>query len=197
MIAQLTGTLVSKKKNKIIVDIGGIGYELTVSLSTYSELPAENSKVKILTFQHIREDYVELFGFSTQLEKEFFKLLISVSGIGPKTAMEILSNTSLSGFKRAIVSGDLKTISNIKGIGKKTAEKLIFELKDKIREFNIPDQGIAISSSFSDEAIEALRAIGFTYFQSKEAVETALTRVSKDASTQQIIKEALKDLEKK
>ncbi|OGS47263.1 MAG: Holliday junction DNA helicase RuvA [Elusimicrobia bacterium RIFOXYD2_FULL_34_15] len=197
MIAQLTGTLVSKKKNKIIVDTSGIGYELTVSLSTFAELPSENSKIKILTYQHMREDYVELFGFSTQLEKEFFRLLISVSGIGPKTAMEILSNTSLSGFKRAIVTGDLKTISSIHGIGKKTAEKLIFELKDKIKEFNIPDHGITASSSFADEAVEALRAIGFTYIQSKEAVDTALTRVNKDASTQQIIKEALKDLEKK
>ena len=115
-----------------------------------------------------------------------------VEPFGPKPSVWFEDELALPAAKL-----DLKTISNIKGIGKKTAEKLIFELKDKIREFNIPDQGIAISSSFSDEAIEALRAIGFTYFQSKEAVETALTRVSKDASTQQIIKEALKDLEKK
>ncbi|HAX61007.1 MAG TPA: Holliday junction branch migration protein RuvA, partial [Elusimicrobia bacterium] len=84
MIAQITGTLVSKKKNKIIVDVGGIGYLLTVSLSTFSELPSENSKVKIFTYQHIRENSVEIFGFSSEFEKELFLLLINVSGIGPK-----------------------------------------------------------------------------------------------------------------
>jgi holliday junction DNA helicase RuvA len=196
MIAQLTGTLVSKKKNKIIIDVGGVGYEMTISLSTFSELLPENSKVKILTYQHVREDSIDLFGFSSQFEKELFLLLISVSGIGPKTAMEILSNTSLSGFRKAIITADIKTISQIKGIGKKTAEKLIFELKDKMKEFHVPDREIPVSERAFDEAIEALRTLGFTYVQAKEAVETAMVRLTKDASTQQIIKEALKDLEK-
>lgn len=196
MIAQLTGTLISKKKNKIVVDVNGVGYILTVSLSTFSELPAENAKVKIYTYQHIRENSVELFGFSSEFEKELFLLLIDVSGIGPKTAIEILSNTSLSGFKKSIISQDIKTISGIRGIGKKTAEKLIFELKDKIREFHIPDGKITASQSAIDDAIEALKSLGFTYIQSKESAETALDRLKTNASASEIIKAALKDLQR-
>jgi len=196
MIAQLTGTLVSKKKNKIVVDVNGVGYILTVSLSTFSELPAENAKVKIYTYQHIRENSVELFGFSSEFEKELFLLLIDVSGIGPKTAIEILSNTSLSGFKKSIISQDIKTISGIRGIGKKTAEKLIFELKDKIREFHIPDGKITASQSAIDDAIGALKSLGFTYIQSKESAETALDRLKTNASASEIIKAALKDLQR-
>ncbi|MEW6555880.1 MAG: Holliday junction branch migration protein RuvA [Elusimicrobiota bacterium] len=196
MIAQLTGTLVSKKKNKIIVDVSGVGYELTISLSTFSELPQETSKVKIFTYQYVRENAMELFGFSSEFEKELFLLLISVSGIGPKTAMDVLSDTSLSGFKNAIISADLKTISSIRGIGKKTAEKLIFELKDKIREFHIPTAKISTSQTVIDDAIEALKSLGFTYIQSKEAVEDAAGRLKKDASISEIVKESLKDLQK-
>lgn len=196
MIAQLTGTLVSKKKNKIVVDVGGVGYLLTVSLSTFSELPAENSKVKIFTYQHVRENSAELFGFTSLFEKELFLLLLGVSGIGPKTATDILSNTSLAGFKNAIISQDIKTISGIRGIGKKTAEKLIFELKDKIREFHIPDGKIPSSQSAMDDAIEALKSLGFTYIQSKESAETAAVCLKKNASASEIIKAALKDLQK-
>ncbi len=194
MIAQLTGTLVSKKKNKIIVDVGGIGYLLTVSLSTFSELPSENSKVKIFTYQHIRENSVEIFGFSSEFEKELFLLLINVSGIGPKTATDILSDTSLAGFKNAIISQDIKTISGIRGIGKKTAEKLVFELKDKIREFHIPDGKIPASQSAMDDAIEALKSLGFTYIQAKESSEEAARQLGKNVSTQEIVKQALKEL---
>ena len=194
MIAQLTGTLVSKNKNKIVVDVGGVGYILTVSLSTFSELPSEYSKIKIFTYQHIRENSVELFGFSSEFEKELFVLLIGVSGIGPKTATDILSDTSLAGFKNAIISQDIKTISGIRGIGKKTAEKLIFELKDKIREFHIPDGKITASQSAIDDAIEALKSLGFTYIQAKESTEQAATRLGKNVSTQEIVKQVLKDL---
>lgn len=196
MIAQLTGTLVSKKKNKIVIDAGGVGYELTVSLTTFSELPQENSKTKVMVYQHVRENAIDLFGFSTQFEKEFFLLLIDVSGIGPKTAIDILSNTSLAGFKRAVVSGDIKTISSIRGIGKKTAEKLVFELKDKIKEFHVAEKEMPISGSAFDEAVEALKAMGFTYIQSREAVESVMCRLEKSSPTQDIIKEALRNLEK-
>ncbi|MBN1384318.1 MAG: Holliday junction branch migration protein RuvA [Elusimicrobia bacterium] len=196
MIVQLTGTLISKKKNKIIIDTGGVGYELTISLSTLSELPQENSKVKVLVYQHVRENSIDLFGFSSQFEKELFLLLIDVSGIGPKTAIDILSNTSISGFKKAVVSGDIKTIASIHGIGKKTAEKLIFELKDKIKEFHVVEKEMPVSGSAFDEAVEALKALGFTYIQAKESVEIVMGRLKKTSSTQDIIKEALKNLEK-
>jgi len=194
MIAQLTGTLVSKKKNKIIVDVSGIGYEVNVSLSAFTELAAENSKIKILTYQHFRENGAELFGFVSEFEKELFLLLIGVPGIGPKTAMEILSNTSLAGFKRAIIAKDVKTISSIKGIGKKTAEKLIFQLKDKIREFYIPDSGMPVSGVSFDEAIEALRTLGFTYIQAKESVDNVVGTMHANSSTQDVVREALKKL---
>jgi len=194
MIAQLTGTLIVKKKNKIIVDVSGVGYEVNISLSAFSELAVENSKIKILTYQHFRENGAELFGFISEYEKELFLLLLGVSGVGPKTAMEILSNTSLSGFKRAIVSKDVKTISSIKGIGKKTAEKLIFELKDKIKEFYIPDAGMPVPGISFDEAIEALRSLGFTFIQAKEAVDNVVGAMGSNSSTQDIVREALKKL---
>ena len=192
MISQLTGTIVLKKKNKVVIDVCGVGYEVTVSLSTFAELPLEASKTKIFVYQHVRENAIELFGFSTQFEKELFLLLIDVSGIGPKTAIDILSNTSLSGFKKAILSSDIKTISNIRGIGKKTAEKLVFELKDKIREFQIPDGQIAVEETVLDDAIEALKSLGFTYIQAKEAVEESARCLGKAVSTQEIVKRSLK-----
>jgi len=194
MIAQLTGTLVSKNKNRIIVDVSGIGYEVHISLSAFTELAAENSKIKILIYQHFRDNGVELFGFVSEFEKELFLLLIGISGVGPKTAMEILSNTSITGFKRAIISKDVKTISSIKGIGKKTAEKLIFELKDKIKEFYVPESGMPVPGASFDEAIEALRSLGFTYVQAKESVDNVVGAMRSSSSTQDIIREALKKL---
>ena len=194
MIAQLTGTLALKKKNKIIVDVSGVGYEVNISLSAFTELPAENSRIKILTYQHFREDGSELFGFVSEFEKELFLMLIGVSGVGPKTAMEILGSTSPAGFKRAIVSKDARVISSIKGIGKKTAEKLLFELKDKINEFYIPDSGLPARGAAFDEAIEALRSLGFTYIQAKEAVDGVAGSERGSASTQDIVRDALKKL---
>ncbi|MFH1541391.1 MAG: Holliday junction branch migration protein RuvA [Elusimicrobiota bacterium] len=194
MIAQLTGTLVSKNNNKIVLDVNGVGYLLTVSLTVFSELPSENSKIKIYTYQHVRENSIELFGFTSIFEKELFLLLINVSGIGPKTAIDILSNTSLSGFKKAVISQDIKTISSIRGIGKKTAEKLIFELKDKIREFHISDAKIQVLESTIDDAIGALKSLGFTYIQAKESVEEIAMRLGKNASTQEIVRQSLKEL---
>lgn len=192
MIAQLVGKLVSKNKNSLILDVRGVGYELRISLATFAELPAVDSELKILTYQHFKDPGVELFGFASESEKQLFLLLIDVSGIGSRTALEVLSNMSLAGFKRAVMEKDIRMISSIPGIGKKTAEKLIFELKDKIKEFQAPDERVYVSSSLIDEAVDAMKSLGFTYMQAKDAVEKALTLTSDKATAQDILREALK-----
>jgi Holliday junction DNA helicase RuvA len=196
MIAHLSGTLTSKKNGRIVVDVAGVGYELRVSLVTLAELPQENSKIKILTYQHFRETGTELFGFWSEFEKELFLLLIDVPGIGTRTAMEILSNVTLAGFKKAVIAQDIRTISSIKGIGKKTAEKLVFELKDKMREFYIPESGAAADRPSFEEAVAALRALGFTYIQAKEAVENVVSCSAKDIAVPEMVRGALKILGK-
>ena len=134
MIAFLHGKLAEATPTHVIVDVNGVGYAAFIPLSSYDKLPPKGGDVKLLTHHHVipREGTHQLFGFATAEEREMFLLLISVSGIGPKLALNILSSTSISTLRGAIVSGDSKTLSALRGIGKKTAERLVVELKDKL-----------------------------------------------------------------
>jgi len=198
MIVHISGILISKKNKKIVVDASGIGYQITVSASAFADLGHENSQVKILTYQNFREDGVELFGFVSEFERELFMLLIGVSGIGPKTAIEILSHTSAHAFKTAIENQDLRTISSIKGIGKKTAEKLIFELKEKIKEFVPPGTPQPANYVDTEVAFDTLRGLGFSYNQAKEAISRASARFDgkQKVESTDLIRAALKELGK-
>ncbi len=133
MITFLEGTLVEALPTHVIVAVHGVGYHVLIPLSSYDKLPAPGAQIKILTHLSIREDAHVLYGFMTAAERDLFRLLTThVSGIGPKTALDVLSGTSVMSFKAAVVEGDAKSLAQVKGIGKKTAERIIVELKDKV-----------------------------------------------------------------
>ncbi|MFB3829326.1 MAG: Holliday junction branch migration protein RuvA [Bryobacteraceae bacterium] len=132
MIALLRGTLVEKRPGQVIVDAGGVGYDVTVPVSTYSKLPDAGGEVRLRVYTHVREDALALFGFLTQEEKTLFEKLISVSGIGPKLAITVLSGLGAIDLQAAIRRGDTERLVRIPGVGKKTAERIVLELKDKL-----------------------------------------------------------------
>lgn len=165
MIAFLNGTVVEKSPSVALLDVHGVGYEVFISLSTYDRLPATGSSCKLLTYHHIREDINILFGFIQVEEKQMFERLINVNGIGPKTALSVLSGLTISELISAIAEGNITRISSIHGIGKKTAERLIVELRDKVN----PLEALAAStagggdpkSAMLRDTILALTQLGF------------------------------------
>lgn len=196
MIAYLEGKLVEKTPTELVLDVGGVGYHLQIPLSTYERLGKNGSRIKILTYQYVREDAFKLFGFVTLEEKNLFELLLSVSGIGPKIALGILSCISVDDFNRFITLEDLDSLTGISGIGKKTAKRLIVELKDKIdQDFKI-EKGIIfkdkVKLDLAEQAINALISLGFTKYQAKEAVKSAIERAQKKLGLEELIKQSLK-----
>jgi len=197
LIAYLEGRLVEKSPTQLVLDINGVGYEIKIPLSTYDKLGEDGSKAKILTYQYVREDTLQLFGFATPEEKNLFELLITITGIGPKTALGILSSISVNDFQRSIVSEDLDSLTNISGIGKKTAQRLIVELKEKIsgEEFRFKkDIGFKERSELIlvEEAIKALISLGFNKAQAREAVKKAKGESEKKLKLEELIKKALR-----
>ena len=132
MIAYLQGTIVQKNPTDLVIDVNGVGYAVNIPLSTFEKLEHSTGTVKIFTYLHVREDIMQLYGFATEAEREIFRLLISVSGIGPKMAQGILSGLSINEFKQAILDGNIPALTSISGVGKKTAERLVIELRDKL-----------------------------------------------------------------
>ncbi|KAF0215831.1 MAG: holliday junction DNA helicase [Geobacteraceae bacterium] len=199
MIALLTGKIAHKSPEFIIMDVNGVGYRVQIPFSTYYELPAEGGTVSLTIYTHVKEDAINLYGFRTRLEKEFFQLLISVSGIGPKMGKDILSNIQVEELAQALVQGNLARLSAIPGIGKKTAERLVLELKDKVQKLDIakPAKGEnrpSVSAGITDDVASALVNLGY-----KEAVVQKVlseTEVPADASMETILKQALKKLMK-
>ncbi len=200
MISYLHGELAAVEKDKIIVEVSGIGYGVFVPGQTFSMLPPIGEKIKIYTYMNVREDAVQLFGFLTKDELEIFKLLITVNGIGPKGGLGILSNLSVDELRYSVLSGDVKSICKAPGIGKKTAEKMIIELKDKLDIEDVLNnaQGTAsaqIASSTTDvahtEAIQALVALGYGNAESLRAVKAVALE---NPTTEDILREALKKM---
>lgn len=200
MISYIRGDLVSFEKEKIIVDVNGIGYGIFMPETSMGMLPPCGSEVKIHTYLNVREDAMQLFGFLTKDDLEIFKMLIGVSGIGPKGGLAILSKLSADDLRFAILSGDAKAISAAQGIGKKTAEKVIIELKDKLDLEDMlkpkQDAGFMASGEYSanemqSEAVQALVALGYGNTESLKAVK----KVGSDCATvEEILKAALKHL---
>lgn len=200
MISYIRGELVSFEKEKIVVDVNGIGYGIFMPETSMGMLPPCGNEVKLHTYLNVREDAMQLFGFLTRDDLEIFKMLIGVSGIGPKGGLAILSKLSADDLRFAILSGDAKAISAAQGIGKKTAEKVIIELKDKLdlEEMLKPKQDAeyVVSSEYSSnemqsEAVQALVALGYGNTESLKAVK----KVGSDCITvEEILKAALKHL---
>jgi len=196
LIAYLKGKLMEKTPTELILDVGGVGYHLQIPLSTYERLGENGSKVKVLTYQYVREDAFKLFGFATTEEKTLFELLISVSGIGPKIALAILSCIAPDDFKRFITLEDLDSLTEISGIGKKTAKRLIVELKEKIDQTFRIEKGIIskgkVKKDLAEQAMSALVSLGLTRYKAKEAVESAIKDSPKKLGLEELIKQALK-----
>ena len=165
MIGRLSGTLLEKKAPQLLVDVGGIGYELEVPMSTFFELPLVGEPVTLVTHFHVREDAQILYGFLTESERRLFRLLLKVNGVGAKMTLAILSGMNPEEFRQCILSGDQVTLVRVPGIGKKTAERLIVEMRDRVKKMGGETSASAVSTaSVADpvaEATEALIALGY------------------------------------
>ena len=193
MITQVRGRLVEKSPTEVVVDCNGVGYLLHISLNTFSALPSDENVV-LYTHLSIREDAHTLFGFINKTEREVFKLLISVSGVGPSIARTMCSSMTSEEIQQAIASENVPVIQSVKGIGAKTAQRVIVDLKDKIlKTFNIDEVSVSASNTNKDEALSALEVLGFNRKQSDKVVNTVL-KANPDASVENIIKLALKNL---
>ena len=200
MIALLTGTIAYKSLDHVIVDVGGVGYRVTVPLSTFYQLP-EEGRVRLQIHTNVKEDAIHLYGFLTAEEKEMFALLLSVTGVGPKLAVNILSNIPALDLRGALGQGDVRRLSAVPGIGKKTAERLSLELKDKIQRLSPLPAGAranaaatsAAATSF-DDALSALVNLGYKENQARKVLESL--EVPPQAELEDILKGALKILMK-
>ena len=192
MISYIRGVLAEKEPTRAVIEAAGVGYEILVPLSTYEKLPRIGSETKLLAYHCVREDDEILFGFATVDEKSLFTKLTSVSGVGPKIALAILSGSSVGEISMAIAGGDVKRLAAIKGVGKKTAEKICVELRDKVSEFAFPGRGGADAPApIAKDAVAALRALGFNEETSSKMVADVLAKDSGIDSVEKIIKLAL------
>jgi len=189
MINYLRGVLQYKSPTFIIIETGGIGYRVNLPLSSYELLPAEGNEIRINTYLHWREDNVALYGFLNEEERDFFLLLISISNIGPKSALRMLSSILPSEFKKAIKRGDLNSLTDIPGIGKKTAQRLILELRERIVEEETIEVG---NEELVKDALSALLSLGYTCKEARKAVKEALNSHEEKVDLAGLVKEALK-----
>lgn len=199
MIAYLQGTLVESFPTHIILDVNGIAYEILIPLSTYDRLPTTSKPtVKILTHLVVREDAHTLFGFATAEERDLFRLLVQhVSGIGPKTALAILSGTGVVAFKGQVIHGDVTALSKIRGVGKKTAERIIVELKDKIGvagawEAASAQNALTPTEQKINDAVLALISLGFKLTDAHQAIQSSKQKLGDHTSTEDLVREALR-----
>ena len=190
MIEYIYGPIVEKKTNYCIIDINGMGYNIIISLNTFNNLPDINEKVKILTYFSVSENNQSLFGFYDRGEKELFILLIGVSGIGPKTAINMLSAVPPKEFKNRLIAGEVKMLTSLPGIGPKTARRIIVELKDKFIDSGNEELPIEEDNTNTD-AFYALRSLGFRSNDIRKVVNEVL-KENKDLKTELVIKESLK-----
>lgn len=200
MIAMLTGQLISKGTDQIIVEVaGGVGYRVLIPLSTFYALPDEGA-IKLHIHTHVREEAIHLYGFLTLDEKSLFILLLSVSGVGPKLALNILSHANPKDLGHAISAGDINKLSSLPGIGKKSAERLVLELKEKIRKFDFTanhphserQQTTDTPYNLEEDALSALINLGYKEIQARNALAT-LT-ITPETPLEEILKSALKSL---
>lgn len=197
MIYSLCGRLAVKEPGFVVIECGGVGYGCRTSFNTVSQLGQTGDEASLYTYLYVREDVVELFGFATQQELNCFRLLISVSGVGPKAATAILSDVTPERFAFLVASGDSKSFTKTKGIGAKTAQRIVLELKDKISAESTAASGLtesfaaaasAAASSSVSEALEALMVLGY----SQGEVAPILGKLDQNLSTQDLIKETLR-----
>ena len=202
MIASVKGKLEGVTADSVIIDVNGMGVEVVVPNNVIGRLPKQDEDIKLHTYLHIREDAMQLFGFLEKEDLDFFKLLITVNGIGPKAAIAILSSMSTDVLTFAILSEDIKTIEKAQGIGAKTAKKLVLELKDKVGVINAkavelrsdssPFISLTIGSAIKEEASQVLEALGYSRTEAMKAI-TAI-EITEEMTSEDLVKSALKNL---
>jgi Holliday junction DNA helicase RuvA len=198
MITFLQGQVVEALPTQVTLDVNGVGYEVLIPLSSYDKLPAPGNQVKLLTHLAIREDAHVLYGFMTAQERGLFRLLINtVSGIGPKIALNILSGISVTNFRGAVANGDVKALSQVSGVGKKTAERIVVELKDKIGsagawEASSAQRALSPEDQKLNDAVLALMALGFKPADAHDAVRAALAVLGPQAGLEDLVRASLK-----
>jgi Holliday junction DNA helicase RuvA len=193
MIAHIQGKLVEKTPTEVVIDCSGVGYHVNISLHTYSLLP-NTDFVKLFTHLMVKEDSHSLYGFVEKSEREIFKMLLSVSGIGAGIARTMLSSLEPKQIIQALASGDVVTIQSIKGIGGKTAQRAILDLKDKVLKiYDLDEVSLSQNNTNRDEALSALEVLGFVRKASEKVVDKVIGQ-NPDATVEMIIKQALKNL---
>ena len=198
MITFLHGTLVESLPTQVTVDVKGVGYEALIPLSSFDKLPPPGQEVKLLTHLAIREDAHVLYGFMTAAERDMFRLLIhTVSGIGPKIALNILSGMNVVALRGAVAQGDVKSLSQISGVGRKTAERIVVELKDKIGpagawEASSAMRGLSSTDQKINDAVLALIALGFKQIEAHDTVKGVIALLGDKASVEDIVRACLK-----
>mgnify|MGYP003604311330 FL=1 len=193
MIAHIQGKLVEKTPTEVVIDCGGVGYHINISLHTYSLLPTTDF-IKLYTHVQIKEDAHTLFGFMEKTEREIFKMMLTVSGIGASIARTMLSSLEPKQIIQSIAVGDVATIQSIKGIGVKTAQRVIIELKDKVLKlYDLEEVSLVQNNTNKDEALSALEVLGFMRKAAEKVVEK-IARENPEATVEFIIKQALKNL---
>ncbi|MEY4963962.1 MAG: hypothetical protein RLZZ323_1281 [Bacteroidota bacterium] len=193
MIAHIQGKLVEKTPTEVVIDCGGVGYQINISLHTYSLLP-NSDQIKLFTYLQVKEDAHTLFGFVEKSEREIFKMLLSVSGIGASIARTMLSSLEPKQIIQAIASGDVGTVQSIKGIGNKTAQRVILDLKEKvIKLYDLDEVSMVQNNTNRDEALSALEVLGFVRKTSEKVIDK-ISKEDPDASVETMIKKALKSL---
>jgi holliday junction DNA helicase RuvA len=203
MIAHLSGTLISKQATSVIVDVGGVGYEVTIPLSTFYDLDDMGATVQLRIYTHVREDMLQLYGFKTARERELFLKIISVSGIGPKLAITLLSGMSADEMIASIRTNNLARLTLIPGIGRKTAERLIVELREKVAELSSaqleeelgakPEVSGPTEDTVRSDALSALLNLGYQRSAAEKAIDAALGEGG-EISVESILRRGLKKL---
>lgn len=206
MIAHLNGTLLAKQATSVILDVGGVGYEVTIPLSTFFELEEAGASIQLRIYTHVREDALQLFGFKTARERELFQRLISVSGIGPKLGITMLSGMNADEIITSIRTNNLARLTSIPGVGKKTAERLVIELRDKITALSSPaleeefasgsaQSAAASEDAMRDDALSALLNFGYQKAAAEKAITSAMQEGG-DISVEAILRRSLRQLAK-
>ena len=201
MIAHLSGQLAVKRDDYVVIDVAGVGFQVWIPLSTYRELPREGEPATLLTYLHVREEELRLFGFATSLERELFGLLNTVQGVGAKMALDVLSHLSVENFCRAIDESQVALLCQVPGIGKKRAEKLVFDLgrQDALKRIaagvlrdRSGEEKAEPMGSAAEEAVQALIALGTKPPVAHRAVMDTIEELGKDVAVQELIREALR-----
>ena len=193
MIGFLTGKVISTKPTKILLDVNGVGYVVFISINTF-EVISNKEVVSLYIHTHVKEDSLTLYGFHNESEKEIFELLISISGIGPKLALSVLSGIQAEDLKEAILNGDASRIVAIPGIGKKTADRLILELKSKVGDVRVEGEPV-VQHGIKQEAVSALTTLGYNYATAEKIVRQILSS-SPACTLEELIKTSLSELNK-